>query len=54
LRVAGERDALQVEGLNAASQELPRLMWEGPALPLTDVPAAAYTTPRRDVVEGTD
>jgi hypothetical protein len=48
------KHALHVEGLHSVSQELPRLLWEGPALPLTDVPAAAYTTPRRDVVAGTD
>ena len=39
-----------LEGLHFASQGGPRLLWEGPALPLTDVPPAAYTHPRQDVV----
>jgi hypothetical protein len=30
------------------------LLWEGPALPLTDVPPAAYWMLRRDVLAGTD
>ena len=34
----------------AISQGSPRLLWEGPALPLTDVPSAAFSHPRQDVV----
>ena len=45
------KHALQVEGLHSASQGSPRLLWEGPALPLTDVPPTAYSHPRRDTVE---
>jgi hypothetical protein len=48
------KHTLHIEGLHSVSQELPRLLWEGPALPLTDVPAAAYWMLRRDVVAGTD
>jgi hypothetical protein len=41
---------IHVEGLHSMSNESPRVLWEGPALPLTDVPAAAYSHPRQDVV----
>lgn len=41
---------LHVEGLHIASQGPPRLLWEGPSLPITDVPAAAYSHLRRDTV----
>ena len=44
------KHALHVEGLHSASEGAPRLLWEGPALPLTDVPTAAYSHPRQDVV----
>jgi len=44
-----------LEGLHSASQGSPRLLWEGPALHLTDVPPAAYTHPRQDEVkQGTE
>jgi hypothetical protein len=44
---------LRLEGLHSVSQESPRLLWEGPSLPLTDVPAPAYGHPRVDhVVRG--
>jgi hypothetical protein len=39
-----------LEGLHSASQGEPRLLWEGPALPLTDVPAAAYSELKQDLV----
>jgi hypothetical protein len=39
-----------LEGLHSASQGAPRLMWEGPGLPLTDVPASAYKHLRVDTV----
>jgi hypothetical protein len=42
------RHTLHVEGLHSASGEAPRLLWEGPALPLTDVPQAAYSHMRVD------
>jgi PA14 domain len=42
------RHTLHLEGLHSASQGPPRLLWEGPSLPITDVPAAAYSHPRQD------
>jgi hypothetical protein len=39
-----------LEGLHSVSQGPPRLLWEGPALPLTDVPQAAFSHPRQDAV----
>jgi hypothetical protein len=43
-----------LEGLHSASQGSPRLLWEGPALPLTDVPPSAYAHIRQDEVVGQD
>ena len=37
-----------LEGLHSVSQGVPRLLWEGPGLPLTDVPPAAFSHPRQD------
>ncbi|MFZ1084533.1 MAG: PA14 domain-containing protein [Terracidiphilus sp.] len=45
------KHAIHLEGLHSASQGTPRLLWEGPALPLTDVPPAAYSHLRLDVVQ---
>jgi hypothetical protein len=42
------RHVLHVEGLHSASDGAPRLLWEGPGLPLTDVPQAAYRRLRQD------
>ncbi len=42
---------LHVEELHEASGGSPRLLWEGPELPLNDVPAAAFLRPRQDVVK---
>ena len=39
-----------LEGLNSASDGAPRLLWEGPGLPLTDVPAAAFSHTTQDPV----
>ena len=33
---------LRIEWLRAESDSLPRLLWEGPGIPLSDVPQAAY------------
>ena len=44
------RHLLHVEGLHAASEGWPRLLWEGPGLGLIDVPAAALSHVRRDAV----
>ncbi|MGA2634597.1 MAG: PKD domain-containing protein [Terracidiphilus sp.] len=41
---------LHLEGLHSASQGTPRLLWEGPALPLKDVPPVAYSHVRQDGV----
>jgi hypothetical protein len=40
-----------LEGLHSASQGVPRVLWEGPGLPLTNVPAAAYSRVQRDAVD---
>jgi PA14 domain len=46
---------LHVEDLHSLSQSQPRLLWEGPSLPLTDVPQSAYGHPRVDnVMRGTE
>jgi hypothetical protein len=42
------RHVLHVEELHSASDGAPRLLWEGPGLPLTDVPQAAYSRLRQD------
>jgi hypothetical protein len=44
------KHSFHLEGLHSASQGAPRLLWEGPALPLTDVPPAAYTHLHQDAV----
>ena len=41
---------LHLEGLHSVSQDVPQLLWEGPGLPLTPVPEAAYSHPRQDAV----
>ncbi len=44
------KHTFHLEGLHSASPGSPRLLWEGPGVPLTDVPPAAYSHPRQDVV----
>jgi hypothetical protein len=44
------KHSLHVEELHEASQSAPRLLWEGPSIPITDVPAAAFTHQRQDSV----
>jgi hypothetical protein len=44
------KHVFHLEGLHSASQGSPRLLWEGPALPLTDVPPAAFSHLRQDTV----
>jgi hypothetical protein len=46
--------AIHLEGLHFASQGTPRLLWEGPSLPLTDIPTSAFTHPRQDGVKTTN
>jgi len=41
---------LHIEGLHSESQGDPRMLWEGPGLPITDVPLEAFSYPRADVV----
>ena len=45
------KHSFHLEGLHSASQGAPRLLWEGPALPMTDVPPAAYSHLRLDGVK---
>jgi hypothetical protein len=40
------KHTLHVEGLHFASQGTPRLLWEGPGLPIADIPAAAFSHPK--------
>ncbi len=44
------RHTLHVEELHEGSQGPPRLLWEGPSIPINDVPAAAFTHQRQDSV----
>jgi hypothetical protein len=44
--------SLHVEALHSISQGPPRLLWEGPGLPLTDVPASAFSFQRQDYFLG--
>jgi hypothetical protein len=39
----------RVEQLHNASNGAPRVLWEGPSLPVADIPSAAFTHPRQDV-----
>jgi len=43
------KHTLHIEALHSASEGWPRLLWEGPAIALTDVPPAAFSTPRQDL-----
>jgi hypothetical protein len=43
--------AIHAEGLRSASEDLPRLLWEGPEMGLTDVPAQALRRPMEPAVE---
>lgn len=38
--------AIHIEALNTMSGGAPRLLWEGPSLPLEEIPAAAYLRPK--------
>ena len=38
--------AIHIEGLHSVSQGTPRLLWEGPGIPPTDIPNAAFLHPR--------
>ena len=45
---------LHIEELHTASQGPPRVLWEGPSIPLTDIPPAAFSHPRVDRVAGSE
>jgi hypothetical protein len=51
LSLRAGKHAFHLEGLHSASQGSPRLLWEGPALPPTDVPPAAYSHVGQDAVK---
>jgi hypothetical protein len=42
---------LHLEGLHSVSQGAPQILWEGPSLPVTPVPSAAYSHPRVDALK---
>jgi hypothetical protein len=44
------KHVFHLEGLHSVSQGSPRLLWEGPGLPLTEVPTAAFSHLRVDAV----
>jgi len=44
------KHTLHLEGLHSVSQGVPQILWEGPAIPLTAIPPAAYSHPRHDVL----
>jgi hypothetical protein len=46
------KHTFHLETLHSVSEGWPRLLWEGPALPLTDAPSAAFSHPRQDVLGG--
>ena len=50
LGLGAGRHTLHLEGLHSASEGVPQILWEGPALPLTEVPPQAYTHLRGDTV----
>jgi hypothetical protein len=44
------RHTLHIEALHSVSQGPPRVLWEGPSLPLTDVPGDAFSRLRVDTI----
>lgn len=42
--------AIHLEGLHFASQGVPRVLWEGPGLPIADIPVAAFSHARQDAL----
>ena len=43
----GGPHALHIEGLHSISQDEPRILWEGPSLPLTEIPLPRSSRGRR-------
>ncbi|MGB9077067.1 MAG: PA14 domain-containing protein [Terracidiphilus sp.] len=41
---------LHLEGLHFASQGVPRVLWEGPGLPVADIPPAAFSHAKTDAL----
>jgi hypothetical protein len=48
------KHTVHIEALHQASEGPPRLLWEGPSLPSTDVPAAAYSHPKQDGIKAAE
>ena len=48
------RHLFRLEALHFASQGSPRVLWEGPSLPLNDVPPEAFSHARIDTISGTE
>jgi hypothetical protein len=46
------RHTLHVEALHSVTDGTPRVLWEGPSLPLTDIPTDAYSHARIDRISG--
>ena len=46
------KHTIHLEDLHSLSEGVPRVLWEGPGLELIDVPEAAFSHPREDVVTG--
>jgi hypothetical protein len=46
------KHTFHLEGLHSVSEGSPRLLWEGPALSLADVPPVAFSRQRLDTVTG--
>jgi hypothetical protein len=44
------KHALHVEGLHSVSNGAPRLLWEGPGVPMADVPEKAFSHRKQDAV----
>jgi hypothetical protein len=44
------KHSFHLEGLHAVSQGVPQVLWDGPGLPLTPVPAEAYSRQKQDTV----
>ena len=45
---------LHIEALHSVSQDTPRILWEGPSLPLIDIPSDAFSHLRVDTISGSE
>jgi len=41
---------LHIEGLHNVSEGMPRVLWEGPSLPVVDIPVAAFSHVKQDIL----